>query len=166
MKFFIPIFAAAVVALAPAAHSQQASSPRVVVDYLQPDNFTDVSSGMRGDYLDEIKRHVQQRAGAYVPQGQRLAVTITDVDMAGRIEPWQNSQANVRIVRDVYPPRIALTFKLADADGAVLKQGGRELRDLTFMQNTAANRSGSLRYEKTLLDNWLQHEFANHASPR
>jgi len=65
----------------------------------------------------------------------------------------------VRIVRDIYPPRIDLTFRLLAADGSTLTSGKRELRDLGFLSRTNMYSNDPLRYEKTLLDDWVRKEF-------
>ena len=80
--------------------------------------------------------------------------------MAGDFEPWRGPQmTDVRIVKDIYPPKVDLEFRLTGADGKVVKEGKRQLRDLAFMMkaNTAAN--DNLRFEKALLDEWLRADF-------
>jgi hypothetical protein len=89
----------------------------------------------------------------------RLEVHFTDVQRAGSFEPWRGPQAaDVRIVRDIYPPRIDLRFGLLDADGKLLREGSRQLRDATFMMRPDLYPNDPLRYEKTLLDDWLREE--------
>jgi hypothetical protein len=66
----------------------------------------------------------------------------------------------VRIVRDLYPPRIDLSFTLTDADGTMIKTGERKLRDLAFMTPMRVTYCNDpLRYEKKLLAEWLDREF-------
>jgi hypothetical protein len=92
--------------------------------------------------------------------GQQLKITVTDVDLAGEFEPWRGgSMADVRIVKDIYPPDIKLAFQLTGADGTVLAQGDRHLRDMGFMMTLSIDRNDPLRFEKELLDNWLRSEF-------
>ena len=76
-------------------------------------------------------------------------------------EPWRGPRFDdVRIVKDIYPPRISLSFRLTDAEGNVVKEGKRELRDLAFMMKINMSfRDDSVRYEKALLDDWLRAEF-------
>jgi hypothetical protein len=62
-------------------------------------------------------------------------------------------------VRDIYPPRIALRFRLADAKNTVLKEGERTLSDPMFLAKGHGDRSDPLRHEKALLDDWLRAEF-------
>jgi hypothetical protein len=140
--------------------------PRAEVTFSEPDKFSDAADDQRGsDFgreanLSELKSYIEDRANVYVPEGQKLQVTITDVDLAGEIEPWRSSSLrDARIVKDIYPPRIQLNFKLTDATGAVVKEGTRNLTDLAFLMNIYPNRSEQRVYEKALLDNWLRSDF-------
>jgi hypothetical protein len=139
------------------------SSP-VSVEFANPEKFTDVgerhppSEKMRDAYLDNLRTYILERAGRLLPDGQSLYVSISDVDMAGGFEPWRGAARDVRIIRDIYPPRIALTFKLAASDGSVIKQGERKLIDAGFLVNSDRYASDPLRYEKALIDRWLASE--------
>jgi hypothetical protein len=85
--------------------------------------------------------------------------------MAGEYEPWRPRAYGVRIVRDVYPPRIDLRFRLAAADGSLLKEGECKLRDPAFMATALLYfRDDPLRYEKALLDDWLERELSARGS--
>ena len=100
-----------------------------------------------------------------LPAGQQLAVTLTDIKLAGAFEPWRGPQFDdVRIVKDIYPPRIDLRFTLKSADGAILAEGERTLRDVGFLTRGMANTSDPLRYEKRMLDDWLNREFVRAGS--
>lgn len=139
---------------------------RADVNFFEPNKFTDVRDTMMGDYerttyLDQIRDHLLEQAKYFVPEGHRLSVTFTDIDMAGDFEPWRGVRFDdVRIVKDIYPPRVELSFRLTDAEGNVVKQGKRELRDLSFlMKITMGFRDDSVRHEKALLDDWLRAEF-------
>ncbi|ARU04516.1 hypothetical protein CCO03_07345 [Comamonas serinivorans] len=109
-------------------------------------------------WVTALGEHLAQRAAARLPVGQRLEVRITEVQRAGGFEPWRGPQADVRIVRDIYPPRIALAFKRLAADGQTLQAGHRELRDNAFLARADGYPSDPLRHEKTLLDTWLRQD--------
>ena len=139
---------------------------RAEVNFFEPKKFTDVRDSSMGDYerttyLDSIRDHVLEQAKYYVPDNHMLQVTFTDIDMAGDFEPWRGPRFDdIRIVKDIYPPRIVLSFRLTDAEGNVVKEGRRELRDLGFlMKITMAFRDDPVRHEKGLLDDWLRSEF-------
>lgn len=147
------------------------SRAQVEVEYIEPEKFSDVRADMMGSdkdrdhYLEMLREHLVQRVASWLPAGHKLTVAVYDVDMAGEFEPWRGPRfQDIRIVKDIYPPRVTLEFKLQDARGEVISQGRRELRDLTFMMNLSINRNDSLRHEKQLLDEWLRNEFPKDAS--
>ncbi len=139
---------------------------RAEVLFFEPEKFTDVRDSYMGDatrttYLEQIRDHVLEQAKYYVPEGHKLSVTFTDIDMAGDFEPWHGPRwDDIRVVKDIYPPRILLTFRLTDAAGNVVKEGKRDLRDLAFMMKiTMSFRDDPVRHEKALLDDWLRSDF-------
>lgn len=139
-------------------------SPRVTVAYDHPDQFTEAKetrafAPARADkgYLEILKKYIQERAGKVLADGQQLEIVITDVDRAGSYEPWHGPRlSDVRIVKDIYPPRIDLNFTLYGADGKVLRQGQRKLRNAAFLSSSSPVDQDSLRYEKSLIDLWLR----------
>lgn len=149
-----------------AAEPAAKSDGRAEVTFAHPEKFADVRSYYsendkdRDALLDQLKEYIVLKSKTYVPEGQKLLVTVTDVDMAGDFEPWRGpAMQDVRVVKDIYPPKIDLEFKLVDAKGAVLKEGKRQLRDLAFQMKISINRDDELRYEKALLDDWLRDDF-------
>jgi len=141
----------------------------VIVTFNRPENFTDVKSSMmasdkdRDNLLDDIRDYVVDQAPRFLSGGQTLTITFNDIDMAGDFEPWRGPSAqDVRIIKAIYPPRIALDFSLKNAAGAVVASGTRNLTDLAFMNTLPVTvfRDDRLRYEKTLLYNWISGEFA------
>src|SRR5690348_8532907 len=86
--------------------------PRAEVIFFHPDKFTDAADGPRGSdigrdsNLEQLKDYLVDRANVYIPEGQKLEVTITDVDLAGEVEPWRGPRfQDTRIVKDIYSPR-------------------------------------------------------------
>jgi hypothetical protein len=144
---------------------------RVSVDWTDPAQFTELKhyrsyrDSRPADWLDPLAKYLRTRAERVLPAGERLEVTFTDVQRAGNYEPWHGPRLDdVRIVRDIYPPRIDLRFRLLDANGAVLREGERTLRDNAFLMRDGAHETDPLRFEKRLLDQWLRKEFATKAS--
>src|SRR5581483_12355400 len=115
--------------------------PRAEVNFFEPEKFTDVrdnatdTDNQQGRYrLDGIRDYILEEARNYLPEGQFLSVTFTDVDLAGDFEPWRGPRwDDVRVVKDIYPPRLQLNFRLVDAEGNVIKEGKRDLKDLGFL---------------------------------
>lgn len=161
------VFASAVIgSTASLAQARDEANARVQVVFVQPDRFRDVGDrysgggSARDSYLKDLDRYLQSRAARLMPEGQRLVVSITDIDMAGGFEPWRGRLGDTRIVRDVYPSRIDLTFALTRGDGSVLKQGERKLRDPALPGRPGLSPNDPLRYEKALLDDWLERELS------
>ena len=142
-----------------------AESP-VSVTYVNPEQFTEnrlygrQDRFNRIDYLAELKAYLIKQGQDILAPGQSLQVDITDIQLAGAYEPWLGPQwSYVRIMRDIYSPRIELTFRLVDQDGNVLREGKRVLRDLDYLNSGVSVPSAtgtSLYYDKALLRRWLR----------
>jgi hypothetical protein len=151
--------------MAPRQTTTAAEKGQVTVTYLHPHQFTEsklAGFGHRydhGDYLQKLKAYLVRKAAPMLEPGQHLAVTITDIRLAGGYEPWRGPDwSDVRIMNDVYPPRIALRFKLTDSDGKVIRAGRRKLNGLGYLHDQPADPGNTdpLRYDKGLLDRWLR----------
>ena len=136
----------------------------VEVNFQSPEQFTDMSrnySALRGadeGYLSEMRQYIERTASSRIPAGYTLNVTVTDVDMAGQFEPERGAEfTDVRRIRATYPPRIDLTYRLTDANGAMVSEGERQLRDQAFeWKLSPIDRQDPLRHEKALLDDFLR----------
>ncbi len=146
------------------------ATSRVEVLFVDPEKFTDAKSESfdseqgRKQILDTLRSHVEQLARSYVSEGQHLVVRFTDIDLAGDFEPWQGPQfSDIRILRDIYPPRMTVEFRLTGADGKVVSEGKRELQDLGYLMHLSMPTSDGLRYDKELLSDWMRREFRRSA---
>ena len=146
----------------------------VSVAWADPASFTELrpsrdryESG-RGRWLTDLAQYMRKRAEAQLPAGERLQLTIVDVDRAGDFEPWRSlNQQDVRIIRDIYPPRMTVQYKRFDASGAVVAEGERKITDQAFLINaTPLNDTDPLRYEKRMIDGWLRREFRDPVANR
>jgi hypothetical protein len=138
----------------------------VDVDFAETERFTDFSdsahvrSSAQEAYVKELTAFLEDRLGDELPPSYHVQVVITDVDMAGEFEPWRRGGfEDVRIVKDLYPPRIDLSFRVLDASGNLVSEGNRKLRNLSFMYTQRSLDSDPLRHEKELLASWIRREF-------
>lgn len=157
------LICAAMLALACVTARAATAPENVTVHYTDPQHFTEAKRSSIAHladadaYLKPLKAHIAERASRILAEGQRLDIEVTDVDLAGEYEPWRQSDLHdVRIVKAIYPPRIDLDFTLYGADGNVLRQGSRKLRDLSFLDRGTGRSQDSLRYEKAMIDRWLR----------
>ncbi|GHD71823.1 hypothetical protein GCM10007164_18470 [Luteimonas padinae] len=164
--FVVPAFAARVTD-PELPRSLDADGP-VTVSWTDPHAFSEIRysrnrfEAERGDWVRGIARHLAKRAAGALGPGERLDVVITDIELAGDFEPGAGRSDGVRIVRDIYPPRIDLSYTLYDASGDVADSGERSLRDIGFLHRQAGTvGSGDpLRHEKRLVDAWVRDELA------
>jgi len=152
------------VLLLAAAFVHPAFAARANVEFEKPETFTDAGrpfpESARTESLPLLREHLVKEAAQRLPADQTLSVWITDVDLAGQYEPGGSGVRDVRIVKEIYPPRVELRFRLARADGSTVKEGKRSLRDFGFLSGGGpADRTDNLRYEKAMLDRWLAEEF-------
>lgn len=155
------LMAVAMAAPAPAVKAEEA---RVRVVFQNPDKFTDVKDGLmesdrgREGILEDIRKHIEQRAPDFLAPSYKLVMTFTDIDLAGEYEPWRTPpMSDVRIVKAIYPPRLDFSYQVVDGkSGAVVREGKEELRDLAFQQRLTIHRDDPLRYEKDMIDGWLR----------
>jgi hypothetical protein len=148
------------------AASADKPAPAVEVTFVAPEKFTDAKQDYmdtdrgRDAILSELKDHLQKRGAKYLSANQRLEIKVTEVDLAGDFEPWRGPHFHdVRIVKDLYPPRVHLEFRLIGDDGQVLTEGKRQLRDIGYMMTMAMPTSDPLRHDKEMLTSWLRQEF-------
>lgn len=159
------------IVLCTAAAPAVAESPRVDVVFVAPDTFADVRNGYtptptaRNFYLAELARYIEQRATPRLADGESLEVRVTNVDLAGDYEARHPQTTNIRIVRDVYPARIDLSFRVVDAGGVVVREGTRQLRSTGYPEGVGVPYSSDpLRYEKGLIGGWLEADLPSRGS--
>ncbi|MCE4557669.1 DUF3016 domain-containing protein [Pelomonas cellulosilytica] len=143
----------------------------VKVNFVNPDKFIDIkdNTGFADkDVLTQIEAHLVAQAQKFLP-GQDVTINVTDIDLAGNVEPFGHSVQWVRVMRRVTLPAITLNYEVSQA-GQVVRKGDARLRDMNYQDGVNSYFSGEpLRYEKHMIDRWFQDEFGTKvaaASPR
>ena len=144
-----------------AADSPKPVRAEIVFDH--PEKFTDVKDGYmptdkgRDGILEQLRRHLVSQADYYIPEGCKLSMTFTDIDLAGDFEPWRGpTWSDVRIVKSIYPPAFKFTWTVTNSAGKVVKQGTEDMRVLDFEMIITLDGQDPLRYEKAILDDWMR----------
>ena len=162
------VFACGLIAACVGRAAEEAKpAAQISVTYVAPEKFTDVKDNYTADsdrdrdrLLDELKSHIESAAKYYLAAGQTLEIQVTDVDLAGDFEPWRGMEFDhIRILKEIYPPRMNLQFRLLDAQGKVLSEGKRRLQNLGYLMSVGMPTSDPLRYDKELIRDWLRLEF-------
>lgn len=137
----------------------------VAVTYVHPEAFSDAN--LRGGYgekarapaLDGIRQHLERLGQRFLKPDQNLTIEVLDLDLAGRLEPWHASVYDVRYMREITRPRMSLRYTLVQ-NGITLVQGEETISDMSYLMDAGARLSSdSLRYEKTMLDDWFRKRF-------
>jgi len=135
--------------------------------------FTDVkpANGMRKAYAESTFKTLEEymhKLAADLPLGHTLAMTITNLDLAGRVLPGSftglglHSADMIRVIKTIDIPRIEFTYEYKDADGIVLKTDTVNLKDMSFMTgHNPLFSSDPLKYEKNMLRKWFKKTFSN-----
>jgi len=154
-----------------APRALQANGP-VSVKWDDPAKFTEIRQSSnrfeaeRGDWVQQLARYLQTTAAKPLQPGQTLDVTLVDIKRAGDYEPWHGPRGrDIRIMRDIYPPRISLQYTLKDASGRIVSEGDARLSDTGYLHNLGLKSdSDPLRYEKRLIDDWVKRQLATQAT--
>ncbi len=157
-------------AVVPALHTEAKSSAasRITAEYVNPEKFSDFRDGVfdtekgRQHLMEELNDHLADLGRRAIPEGQRLEIRFTNIDLAGDFEPWRGPQFDqIRILKEIYAPRMELDYRLVDAaSGAVIRQGTEKLVDMGYLMNLPMMSSNdTLRHDKQMLTDWVRREF-------
>lgn len=143
----------------------------VTITFENPSQYTDFSLSdsktetTRKHLTGELEKYFQSLGKLYLPASQTLEITVHDIDMAGGYEPWRAPFFTyTRIIRDIYRPRIKMSYVLRDTHGGVLKQADEAVSDLNYLMNLDAApywANDTLRYEKAMLREWFHKTFGD-----
>ena len=161
----LPVFLLTACASTPAPRDPQSlqlpGNDRVNVSWADPATFSEHScdfapGGRDIEWVRDLAKYTRERADKVLPAGARLDVRFSDIDRAGECLPTMHGQ-QIRIIRDIYPPRIELHYKLS-GNGVAAGEADAKLVDLAFMMNPPGlpGNSDPLRYEKRVIDDWLR----------
>lgn len=134
--------------------------------FVEPERFVDAGDGAaeRRQNLGELERQLQRLGSQVAAPGQRLRLEITQVDLAGRLQPLIGARVQPTRVLDGAAdwPRIDLRWTLLNADGQVERSGAASIDDKTYLQRRLPD-SGidRLRYEQRMLAQWFKATFGS-----
>jgi hypothetical protein len=155
-----------------AADAAKSEPENVTVVFDHPEQFSDVKDAFiptekgRDVILADIRKFIVDRANSFLKKGQKLEVKFTDIDLAGDFRPELGPSFNgIRILKDLYSPKMELEFRLTGADGKVLVEGKRKLTDQAYLQRLVPPNHDPLCYDKDLLSDWLRSDIKPACAP-
>lgn len=139
------------------------------VTWQKPEKFTDIRAGDEPAerFRERVLAGLEEtftRLGERLPEDQLLRITVTDLTLAGRVEPMQTYRGleQVRVVRPLYEPRMDLYYELLDADGNTLDEGEANLRGSRMLEQARIRRPGTsdvVEYESHMIERWFLDKF-------
>jgi hypothetical protein len=130
---------------------------QVQVKWIEPEKFADAGRGSfdRERTLEALAEHLKG-LGRQLPDGQTLRIEVTELELAGELEPFGRFHQDVRVLRGRADwPRISLRYSLSDGS-RTLASGDADLSDPNyFFRSLRASHSGALGYEKRMLEDWV-----------
>lgn len=139
---------------------------RISVEWVEPKSFRDVkdssfsSHRFRKSVFNQLEKHLNKLASE-LPEGQSISFKVTDLDLAGRVEPasflgYSRSLDEVRIMRNVDIPRIQFEYELLNEKGEVIKTEVVNLKNMNYLNEVGmTNRNKPYKYEKRMLSRWF-----------
>ncbi|NOU53184.1 DUF3016 domain-containing protein [Pseudoalteromonas sp. JBTF-M23] len=125
-------------------------------DYRDVYPSNEVKGAFHKRLAKQFEKHVAKLAEK-LPDGYKLDVTFNDIDLAGEA---RFNMDNIRVVKDIYFPRLDISYRLVDNKGQQVIEATEELKDMSFLDRIKSGREGSLYYEKRLLDQWFESQIA------
>lgn len=143
------------------------SDSRIEIVWENPEKFTDTRSANmsaskhREHIFEQLEAHMVKLSDT-LPDGQVLRVKVTNLDLAGRVEPGRftglvNTMDDIRIIREIDIPRITFSYELFSAEGELLKEENVKLKDMNFMRGPSFRpKDAPFAYEKRMLTEWFE----------
>jgi hypothetical protein len=115
--------------------------------------------------VDEIKRHLELLGARYVLPSQNLKIEIVDIDLAGRLRFSARRGEEIRVMDGRADwPSVKLRYTL-ESDGKVMDSREETVSDMNYLLKPAPSGSGTLYYEKRMLDDWFRQRFVEERRP-
>ena len=143
--------------------SSEVSAAKVEVHWLSPDKYHDIKPGdnnrktFEANVFRNFENHFTKLANQ-LPADQTLKIDVTDVDLAGDVN--YGGIHRIRIVEELFFPRIKFSYKLENADKSLADSGDINLKDMNFMTSSNLRyRNDAFGYDKRMIDNWFKKTF-------
>ncbi len=115
------------------------------------------NKSFREKFFKDIEEHLSVLAQT-LPENYSLKFVVTNVDLAGNLQFVGTRQ--IRVVKEIFMPKIWLSYELKDENGKVTQSETVEIKDVSFLNRTNIRlESESFGYEKAMLSRWFRETF-------
>lgn len=106
--------------------------------------------------FSELTPALAKIANKHLTPEQKLELTVTNVDLAGDVQPtFGGATDDIRIVTDLYPPKIRFEYVLTE-NGKVIKSGSEKLNNMGYLMDIQPIGNDPFPYEQNLLTDWFK----------
>lgn len=138
---------------------------QVKVNWQDPDKYTDIrptnetKDAFRQRVFDALDEVFRDNAKT-LPENYLLEINVTNLDLAGDTNVIQPRNGHdIRLVKDIYWPRMSLQFSLKDDAGTVISEGKANLSDMNFLFTHRVGTSHTgFEYEEKMINNWFKEQ--------
>ena len=133
----------------------------VAVTWQSPGHYRDIESsgGIQSRFqkrlFEDLTIDLSKEAAKVLKDNQKLTLTVTDVDLAGDVRPSFGTGSDIRVVKDIYPPRFKFSYVVTQ-DGKTIAEGKESLTDLSFLDRIQPAFERPFKYETHLLNSWME----------
>lgn len=131
----------------------------VTVTLMHPDEFTDIEAGNMG-VQSRFEQNVADKlaealADEFEDNNVTIDITFTDIDLAG--ETRFNTQ-EIRVIKDLYIPRMAFEYTIKDTSGNVVKEGSDNIKDMGYLDRRLFGMEADdlIGYDKRMLVEYFE----------
>ena len=130
---------------------------QIELNWVEPQTFADIGRrpSDREATLRELAAHLHKLARR-LPDGQTLKLTVTDLNLAGELEPHRMQELRILRGRADWPT-MTLRYTLA-GPGGPLRSGEARLSDMNYAFRRLRHPAEDLGYEKRMIDTWFQEQ--------
>ena len=143
---------------------------QVKINWQDPDKYTDIrptnetKDAFRQRLFEALDEVFLDNAKA-LPENYLLEINVTNLDLAGDTNVLHpNNGHDIRLVKDIYWPRMSLQFSLKNDTGAVVSEGKANLSDMSFLftHRIVTSHTG-FEYEERMINNWFKEQQRSNA---
>ncbi|ABZ75409.1 conserved hypothetical protein [Shewanella halifaxensis HAW-EB4] len=168
--FLMTAVIAAILTISGCAQKQEPTVPEsfltndgnVNILWQNPSDYSDIEAtiGLQSKFeqylFTQLTDELGNLANKHLANDQQLDLTVTNVDLAGDVQPTFGAAANeIRIVSDLYPPKIRFDYVLTQ-NGKVIKSGSEQLNNMGFLYDIQPITNDAFPYERDLLIDWFK----------
>lgn len=166
MRNTIVVLIAAALSFQAMATTGATTQSQITVSWQAPEKFTDIRPAS-----ESKKRYQQKVISAFdkmwakfaedLPPGYQLSVVMTDVDLAGDVNPmYRANHTDIRVIKDIYMPRVKLDYVLTGPQQQEIARASEvKIYDMAFMNSSAIGTlDREFQYEHKMLKKWFTKE--------